>query len=311
MAGTRDFLSIGDLDRKTFDLMLDLALTLKDAWRKGKVETRLSGKVLGLVFMKPSLRTRVSFEVGMRQLGGSAVYITDSEIGLGKRESIHDVAQVMSRFLHGIMIRTFEQAQVEELARHAAIPVINGLTDAEHPCQIFCDLLTVKERGFPLDEIKVAWLGDGNNMVHSWMLAAESFGFDFRFAGPAGYEPDPKIVERVRKRARGKIELSSSAEEAVRGAQVVMTDTWTSMGQEAESEKRRRVFPPFQLNAKLLALADPKAIVMHCLPAHRGEEITDEVMDGPQSVVFDQAENRLHGQKAILAWCLGGSGEVG
>lgn len=310
MTEKRHFLTLSDFQRPQLDLLLDLAITLKDAWRKGRSEPRLAGKVLGLVFMKPSLRTRVSFEVGMRQLGGHALYITDQEIGLGKRESVHDVANVMSRFLNGIMIRTFAQSQVEELARHASIPVINGLTDAVHPCQVLCDLLTVREKGFDLDGVKIAFLGDGNNMVHSWVDAALSFGFEFWWAGPEGYDPDPEVIARCQGGGKGKVVLTRSAEDAVRGAHVINTDTWTSMGQEAESEKRRRVFPPYQLNSKLLGLADRKAIVLHCLPAHRGEEITDEVMDGPQSVVFDQAENRLHGQKAILAWCLGGSPEM-
>ena len=306
MTDTRDFLTLSDFDRKHLDLLLDLAATLKDAWRKGRVENRLQGKVLGLVFMKPSLRTRLSFEVGMRQLGGHSIYITDQEIGLGKRESIHDVGNVMSRFLSGIMIRTFAQKQVEDLAAASSIPIINGLTDLVHPCQVLCDLLTVKEKGFNLDQIKVVYLGDGNNMVNSWIDAACAYNFDFVFSGPEGYDPDPATMARAKGR---RVSIVRSAEEAVRGAHVIYTDTWTSMGQEAEAEKRRKVFPPYQLNAALLAKADPKAIVMHCLPAHRGEEITDEVMDGPQSVVFDQAENRLHGQKAILAWSMGGHGE--
>ncbi|MBK8230427.1 MAG: ornithine carbamoyltransferase [Candidatus Eisenbacteria bacterium] len=306
MSESRDFLTLSDFDRKTLDLLLDLATTLKDAWRKGRPEPRLAGKVLGLMFMKPSLRTRISFEVGMRQLGGHALYITDQEVGLGKRESIHDVGNVMSRFLDGIMIRTFAQSQVEELAQHSSIPIINGLTDLVHPCQVFCDLLTTRENGFDLDAIKVVYLGDGNNMVNSWIDAACAYNFEFVFSGPEGYDPDAATLARAKGR---RVSIVRSPEEAIRGAQVVYTDTWTSMGQEAEAEKRRKVFPPYQLNAKLLKLADPKAIVLHCLPAHRGEEITDEVMDGPQSVVFDQAENRLHGQKAILAWALGGHGE--
>jgi len=291
--------------------MLELAATLKESWRKRRPETRLAGKALGCVFHKPSLRTRLSFEVGMRQLGGQSLYITDAEVGFGRRESIHDIGQVMSRYLDGIMIRTFSQENVEQLAAAAAIPVINGLTDLLHPCQVFSDLLTIREKGFPLDRIKVAYLGDGNNMVHSWLNAALSFHFDFAFAGPVDYYPQRDIAERATQRAKGKITLTQDPAEAVRGAQVVYTDTWTSMGQEEEAVKRARVFPPFQVNAKLVKLADPKAIVMHCLPAHRGQEITDEVMDGPQSVVFDQAENRLHGQKAILVHCLAPSGESG
>lgn len=305
MGTQRDFLSLADYDRGELDRMLETAAGLKESWRNGRPEPRLQGKVLGCIFHKPSLRTRLSFEVAMRQLGGSSLYITDAEIGFGRRESIHDIGQVTSRFLDGIMIRTFSQESVEALAVAAPSPVINGLTDLLHPCQVFSDLLTVQEKGFPLDGIRVTYLGDGNNLVHSWLNAACSFGFDFTFAGPEGYDPEPGIVERARSRARGSIRLVRDPEEAVKGAQVIYTDTWTSMGQEAEAEKRARLFPPFQLNKALLGKADPKAIVMHCLPAHRGQEITDEVMDGAQSVVFDQAENRMHGQKAILTHCLG------
>lgn len=300
----RDFLTLADYSRDELTAMLDLAKQLKASLQRSEPTPRLKGKVLGMVFHKPSLRTRLSFEVAMLQLGGHAVYITDQEIGFGKRESIYDIGQVMSRYLSAIMIRTFDQANIVRLAEAATIPVINGLTDQSHPCQVFCDLLTVQEKGLPLDGIKVAYLGDGNNMVHSWLNAARSFHFDFTFAGPAGYDPRPEYVDGARQKAKGKIEITRSAEDAVRGAHVVYTDTWTSMGQEAEAERRREVFPPFRLDAKLLKLADPKAIVLHCLPAHRGEEITDEVMDGPHSVVFDQAENRLHGQKAILVQCL-------
>jgi ornithine carbamoyltransferase len=304
MGTKRDFLSLADYGRDELRRMLDLAVTLKESWRKGRPEPRLAGKVLACVFHKPSLRTRMSFEVGMRQLGGDSLYITDAEIGFGKRESIHDIGMVLGRFIDGIMIRTFDQKNVVELAAATPVPVINGLTDLSHPCQIFCDLLTIQERGFPLDGIKIAYLGDGNNIVHSWLFAARSFGFDFSFAGPEGYHPKAAIVEQARSLARGTIQMTTDPAEAVRGAQVIYTDTWTSMGQEAEAEARLKLFPPFQVKSKLLALADPKAIVLHCLPAHRGQEITDEVMDGPRSAVFDQAENRLHGQKAILVHCL-------
>lgn len=299
----RDFLNFDHYDRAEFDRMLSLARSLKASLREGKPTPRLQGKTLAMVFHKPSLRTRVSFEVGMFQLGGHALYITDQEIGLGKRESIYDVGNVLSGFVDGIMIRTFDESNAVRLAEAARIPVINGLTDQTHPCQVFCDLLTILEKGFALDDIKIAYLGDGNNMVHSWIQASRFYRFDFWFAGPEGYDPQPSYVQA---KGSGRVTLTRSAEDAVRGAHVIYTDTWTSMGQEAEAEKRRKVFPPYQLNAKLLALADPKAIVMHCLPAHRGEEITDEVMDGPHSVVFDQAENRLHGQKAILVHCLAG-----
>jgi ornithine carbamoyltransferase len=304
MAEKRDFLTLADCDRAELDHLLELAVRLKEAWRAGQGETPLRGKALGLVFHKPSLRTRLSFEVAMLQLGGHGIHITDREIGFGKRESIADIGRVMSRYLSGIMIRTFAQSDVEALAQASSVPVINGLTDQTHPCQVLSDLLTIRERGLPLDGIKIAYLGDGNNIVHSWLNAALSYGFDFVFAGPEGYDPDPLTLARSRARSRGSVSVSRDAHEAVRGAHVVYTDTWASMGQESEAERRRQVFPPYQVNAALLEAADPGAIVMHCLPAHRGEEITDEVMDGPQSVVFDQAENRLHGQKAILAHCL-------
>ncbi len=303
----KDFLSLADHRRGELDLLLDLAGTLKDAWRAGRNDPRLSGKVLGLVFHKPSLRTRISFEVGMHQLGGRAIYITDAEIGLGKRESIHDVAQVLSRFVDGIMIRTFKQSDVVDLARHASVPVINGLTDAEHPCQILSDLFTIREKGIGLDGMSLAWIGDGNNVAKSWLDAALAYEIDLRLACPEGYDPDAESLRLVAKEGKGKARIIRDPKEAVAGARVVYTDTWTSMGQETEAAKRRRDFSGFQVNDALLASADPKAIVMHCLPAHRGEEITDAVMDGPRSVVFDQAENRMHLQKAILVHCIGSS----
>jgi ornithine carbamoyltransferase len=241
----------------------------------------------------------------MRQLGGHALYITDAEIGFGKRESIHDIAQVLSRYVDAIMIRTFHHSDIEELARHASVPVINGLTDAEHPCQILTDLFTIREKGLDLDDLRIAWIGDGNNVANSWCDAALSYKIDLRLAIPKGYEPDPQRLERVRSRARGTIRLTDSVAEAVDGAQVVYTDTWTSMGQEEGAARRREAFAGYTVDRHLLASAAEGAIVMHCLPAHRGEEITDEVMDGPESVVFDQAENRMHGQKAILVHCIG------
>jgi len=300
-----DFLTLLDFSRHELEDILGKAEALKRRWRAGESETALRGRVLGLVFHKPSLRTRLSFEVGMRQLGGSALYITDAEIGFGRRETIGDIGEVMSRYLQGIMIRTFSQANVVALARAASIPVVNGLTDWVHPCQILADLFTLREKGLALDGLRVAYVGDGNNVTNSWIHAAMAFELDLRVATPAGYEPDPTSVARVAAGGRGKVRLFHDARAAVEGAQVVYTDTWASMGQEAEAEARRLVFPPFQVNAALLAAAAPRAFVMHCLPAHRNEEITDEVIDGPQSIVFDQAENRLHAQKGILLHCLG------
>ncbi len=302
--GKVDFLTIKDFGREELDLLLDLATTLKEAWRAGRSEPRLNGKVLACVFHKPSLRTRISFEVGMAQLGGRSLYITDAEIGFGKRESIYDIAKVLSRYVDAVMIRTFSQKNVEELARHASVPVINGLTDSDHPCQILSDLFTIREKGRTLDGLKVAWIGDGNNVAKSWIDAALAYSIDLRLACPEGFDPDPAAIARSAS-GRGKVSIVRSPEDAVRGADVVYTDTWTSMGQEAEAQKRRTAFAQHRLDDLLLGKAAPGALVMHCLPAHRGEEITDSVIDGPQSIVFDQAENRMHAQKAILVHCMG------
>lgn len=298
--GKIDFLSIADFEREELDLILDLAATLKEALRAGRSEPRLPGKILAVVFHKPSLRTRVSFEVGMSQLGGTGLHLTDAEIGFGKRESVADIARVLSRFVDGIMIRTFRQSDVVELARHASVPVINGLTDAEHPCQILSDLFTIRERGVALDGLRLAWIGDGNNVAKSWIDATLSYEIDLRLGCPAGYLPDEKALETARSRGKGKVELFDRPEEAVRGAQVVYADTWTSMGQEAEAEDRRAAFAGYTLDARLLGHAAEGALVMHCLPAHRGEEITEEMMAHPQSAILDQAENRLHTQKALM-----------
>jgi ornithine carbamoyltransferase len=300
-----DFLSLLDFDRGELERILERAAETKRRWREGRRESPLAGKVLGLVFHKPSLRTRLSFEVGMRQLGGSALYITDAEIGFRRRESIADIGAVMSRFLDGIMIRTFAQADVVDLARAAAIPIINGLTDWAHPCQILADLFTLRERGLALDGLSLAYLGDGNNVANSWVHAAMTFELDLRVATPPGYEPDAASLAQVAQGGRGRVRLFQEAAAAVAGAQVIYTDTWASMGQEAEAEARRRLFPPFQVNAALLRGAHPQALVMHCLPAHRGEEITDEVIDGPKSIVYDQAENRLWAQMAVLYHLMG------
>lgn len=308
--GKVDFLRLSDLGRNELDLVLDLASTLKEAWKAGRDEARLAGRVLACVFHKPSLRTRISFEVGMAQLGGRSLYITDAEIGFGKRESIHDIAKVLSRYVDGIMIRTFSQANVEELARYSRVPVINGLTDSDHPCQILADLFTIREKGRSLDGLKLAWIGDGNNVAKSWIDAALAYSIDLRLACPEGFDPDAGAVSRAAA-GPGRVSIVRSPEEAVRGADVIYTDTWTSMGQEADAQKRRAAFARHRVDDALVAKAAPGALVMHCLPAHRGEEITDSVMDGPQSIVFDQAENRMHAQKAILVHCMGGIGRRG
>ncbi|MFO7652969.1 MAG: ornithine carbamoyltransferase [Candidatus Krumholzibacteriia bacterium] len=301
MASTKkDFLSIDQHDTGFLRGVLDLAREQKPLAREHRLETTHPGRVLACVFAKPSLRTRVSFEVAIRQLGGSSLFITDKEIGMGTRESVQDVAQVLSRLVDGIMIRWFDHQEVVELAKHATVPVINGLTDLVHPCQVMADIMTVEEHLGTIEGKTVVMVGDGNNLANSWLNAAVRFPFNFVLACPEGYEPDEAILARA-DRAGASYMITHDPREAVEGAHVVYSDAFYSMGQEAEAEQRRRDFAPFQINAGLLEGAHPEHIVLHCLPAHRGEEITDEVMDGPHSVVYDEAENRLHAQRAILA----------
>ncbi|MFH1843949.1 MAG: ornithine carbamoyltransferase [bacterium] len=296
----KDFLSIISLPQAELRQILDLAKEQKPLARKHELPPSHPGRVLACVFAKPSLRTRVSFEVAIRQLGGSSLYITDQEIGMGKRESVHDIAKVLSRFVDGIMIRTFAQQDVEDLARHASVPVINGLTDLLHPCQVMGDILTVEEHLGSIESKTVVMIGDGNNLANSWLNAAIRFPFNFILACPKGYEPDEAIMNQA-DAAGASFMICNDPQEAVDGAHVIYGDVWTSMGQEAETAKRLKDFEGFQINEKLLAGADADHIVLHCLPAHRGEEITDGVMDGKHSAVFDQAENRLHAQRAIIA----------
>ncbi len=287
--------------------LIRLAMHLKDEWRAGGNRPVLAGKVLGMVFQKPSLRTRVSFDVGMLHLGGHALYLSPNEIGLGKRESIADVARVLSGYVQGIMARVFDHAHVLELAEYSSVPVINGLSDYNHPCQAMADMLTIYEKFGHLEGLKLAFVGDGNNVATSLLFASMRFGLNFSIATPPAYAlPESVIVKAMRIAPDpDMITITTDPVEAVENADVVYTDTWTSMGQEAEAERRRKVFPPYQVNNELLSHAKPTAIVMHCLPAHRGEEITDEVADGPQSAIFQQAENRLHAQKAILVRLMG------
>jgi ornithine carbamoyltransferase len=294
----RHFLSILDLTTEEIHDLFKLAADLKAKQKAGKPEQPLKGKTLAMIFQKPSMRTRVSFEVGMVQLGGHAIYLAPSDIGLGKRESAADVARVLSRYVDGIMARLFGHDLIVELARYSSVPVINGLTDFNHPCQVLGDILTILEHRGSLDDLTVTYVGDGNNMVHSWLNASARLPMTLKLACPEGYDPDPKVVENARK--FGKIHLFRFPEEAVRDADVIYTDVWASMGQEAEAEARKKVFRPFQVNEALVRLAKPDVKVLHCLPAHRGDEITDGVMDGPHSIVFDEAENRLHIQKAIM-----------
>jgi ornithine carbamoyltransferase len=294
----RDLLRIADLAAEEIHAVLDLARRLKAELQARTPHPLLLGRTLAMIFEKPSLRTRVTFEVGMVQLGGAAIHLAPGDIRLGERESAGDIARNLERWVDLVMARTFLHQSVVDLAAGARVPVINGLSDLHHPCQVLSDCFTLLEHRGRIDGLRVAFIGDGNNMVHSWMDAAARLGFEFVLACPPGYEPDPDI----RAQAGAAVTVTHDVAAAARGADVLYTDVWTSMGQEAEAKSRRRAFRPYQVNAQLVALAQRDALVMHCLPAHRGEEITDEVLDGPRSVVFDQAENRLHVQKAVMAW---------
>ena len=296
----RDFLAITDFSRDEIQRLFDLATKMKSrAYR----ETPLSGKTLAMIFAKSSTRTRVSFEVGAYQLGGQALFLSSKDIQIGRGEPIPDTARVLSRYVDGIMIRTYDHGEVEELAQHATIPVINGLTDLTHPCQVLADVFTIKEHLGGWEGKRVAWIGDGNNMANAWLEAAAVLGFELRLACPEGFEPNRARFEAAKKKAD--ITVTEVPEEAVEGAHVVNTDVWASMGQEGEAEARRNAFKGYTVDADLMKLAAPKAIFLHCLPAHRGEEVTAEVIDGPQSRVWDEAENRLHVQKALLATLMG------
>ncbi|MBI4289180.1 MAG: ornithine carbamoyltransferase [Chloroflexi bacterium] len=306
----KNLLSIADLASEDISRLLGRARELK----QGKPGQHLNGMVLALLFEKPSLRTKVSFDVAMRRLGGHSVYLAQNEVGLGKREPVADVARVLSRYVNGMAVRTFSQALVEDLARYGSVPVINALTDQEHPCQALADMMTIGEKRGGLKGVNLAYVGDGNNVAHSLMLASALTGVNFRLAFPRGYEPQTEIVDRARAfaaKSGSDIKLTQDPQGAVAGADVVYTDVWTSMGQEAESDLRRKVFAPYQVNRKLMALAKKDAIFMHPLPAHAGEEIEAGLLDTPQSAVFDQAENRLHVQMALLEELLGPSPERG
>lgn len=300
----KDFLCLTDWSRDELEQIFDLTRELKDKQKRGEAHHLLKGKTLAMIFEKSSTRTRVSFEVGMFQLGGHALFLSSSNTQMGRGEPIKDTARVMSRYVDGIMIRTFSQAAVEELARCSDIPVINGLTDAYHPCQVMADLFTVSEHRDNWRGLTYCWIGDGNNMAHSWINAAAVFGFELRVATPHGYAPDAQIIERARKMG-ARITLTQRPVEAAEGAHILNTDVWASMGQESEQRERAEAFRDFQINQALLDFAAPDSLVMHCLPAHRDEEITDEVMEGPHSIIFDEAENRLHVQKAIMATLMG------
>jgi ornithine carbamoyltransferase len=296
----KDLLSIYELETEDFERIWKKAARLKKLLKEGKEHASLKGKTLGMIFDKSSTRTRISFEVGMYQLGGVALFLNSRDTQIGRGETIADSARMMSRYLNGIMIRTFAQASVEEFARYATIPVINGLTDLFHPCQILSDLFTIKEKKGSYERLKIAYIGDGNNIANSWIEAAARLPIQLALACPKGYEPDREIMTECAKQASEGITLYNDPLEAARNADVLYTDVWTSMGQEAEDKERKKIFKNYQINKKLLGEAKKDAIVMHCLPAHRGEEITADVIDGPHSVVIDEAENRLHVQKAIL-----------
>jgi len=305
----KDLTSINDLDREDVEALLQLGLDMKA--HPGKYAGALSGRTMALLFEKPSLRTRVTFETGVFQMGGYGIYLAPGDIGLGTRESVPDAARNLSRWLDVIVARTFSHQVITDLARFATIPVVNALSDDEHPCQALADLLTLYERWKDLSEVRIAYVGDGNNVCNSLLLLCAMVGTSMAVATPAGYDPPERFVEQARQlaaRSGAEILITTDPEEAVRGSQAVYTDVWASMGREEEAEKRRKIFSAYQVNARLMKQAGPQALFLHCLPAHRGEEVTDEVMDSPQSVVFDQAENRLHIQKAVLYRLMGKPG---
>lgn len=296
----QDFLAITDLTSAEVHEIFDLTRKLKAEQARGVFTPYLKNQTLAMIFQKPSARTRISFEVGMYQLGGHALYLAPTEIGLGKRESAADVARVVSRYCDGIMARLYGHDLIVELAQYASVPVINGLTDLLHPCQVMADLLTVLEHRQHLNDLTVTFVGDGNNVANSWINMASRIPMTLNLAVPEGYEPNAEILARARQTGISQINVLYDPKQAVTGSNVIYTDVWASMGQEAEAEARKAIFRPFQVNQELVNLAAKDCLVLHCLPAHRGEEITDEVIEGPHSVVFDEAENRLHVQKAIM-----------
>jgi ornithine carbamoyltransferase len=296
----KDFLSIADYSKSEIENLFDAAAKLKKEIKKGIQHPVCQGKTMAMIFAKPSARTRISFETGMFQLGGSALYLSPNDIGIGSREAVKDIARVVSRYNDIIMARLFDHAHILELAHYASVSVINGLTDYNHPCQIMADIFTILEHRGHLDNLKIAFVGDGNNVANSWINLAAKLPMHLTIVCPEGFDPDENALTYARNQKISQIEIERDPIQGVKDADVVYTDVWASMGQEAEAEKRKKVFPPYQINAQLMRYAKPDAKVLHCLPAHRGQEITDEVIDGPQSIVFDEAENRLHMQKAII-----------
>lgn len=301
---SKDFLTIADFGSDEIYYLLDQAVEMKQLQKKGIPHPYLNGKILGMIFEKSSTRTRVSFEVGMKQLGGDAIFLSSKDIQLGRGESIEDTAKVLSRYVDGLMIRTFAHDSIETFADHSTVPVINGLTDLHHPTQVMADLLTIYEHKGKLSGLKMCYIGDGNNnMCHSLLEGAAVVGMDIAIASPHGYEPNLQIIEkakRIGEKSGSQVAFTASPQEAIEAADVIVTDVWTSMGQEKETAERLKAFVPFQINSSLCQLAKEDFIFLHCLPAHRGEEVTADIIDGPHSVVFDEAENRLHAQKAIL-----------
>lgn len=300
----RHLVSISDFNREEVEQVLDLTKTLKAENKAGKPHPLLNGRTLGMIFEKSSTRTRVSFEVGMYQLGGMALYLSSNDLQLGRGETIADTAKVISRYVDGIMARVYKHNTIQELALNSSVSVINGLCDLEHPCQVLCDLFTIKEKLGVLKGVNFSYLGDGNNMANSILLGTATIGMNCKIIHPDGYAPDKDIVKKAKELAKktgAKIEIGTKIEEMIKGSDIVYSDVWTSMGQEKEKEQRLKDFKNFQINSSLMKKAGSDTLIMHCLPAHRGEEITNEVIDGPNSIVFDQAENRLHTQKAIMA----------
>lgn len=303
MASAKHFLDLSAVGSEDLRVILEDAKTRKIATKNGTADKPLTGKMLAMIFEKPSTRTRVSFDVGMRQLGGETLFLSGTEMQLGRAETIGDTAKVLSRYVDAIMIRTTDHSRLLELAEHATVPVINGLTDDTHPCQIMADIMTFEEHRGPVKGKTIAWTGDGNNVLHSLVEGSARFGYKMNMAVPMGSEPHDRFLNWARNNG-GEIMLCHDAERAVAGSDCVVTDTWVSMNQEHKA-RGHNIFQPYQVNAGLMGKANKDALFMHCLPAHRGEEVTDEVIDGPQSVVFDEAENRLHAQKAVIAWCMG------